>query len=103
MPIHEADPWRLQYFSYIETDVNITTEDSDAWQWYPAHRWVYNKLAVAHSQGLEAGPHGTRPPRFPIFSKPIVNLKAWALEAVCSDRRLITTLMRRLANSGCGS
>jgi hypothetical protein len=23
--------------------VDITTEDSDAWQWYPAHRWVYEK------------------------------------------------------------
>jgi hypothetical protein len=27
------------------------------------------------SQKLEAGPHGTPPPRFPVFSKPIVNLK----------------------------
>ena len=31
MPIHEADPWRLQYFTHVETDVDITTEDSDAW------------------------------------------------------------------------
>ena len=75
MPIHEADPWRLQYFAQVETTANITTEDSDAWQWYPAHRWVYDKLAVALSQGLEAGPHGTPPPRFPVFSKPITNLK----------------------------
>ena len=75
MPIHEADPWRLQYFAQVETTANITTEDSDAWQWYPAHRWVYDKLAVALSQGLAAGPHGTPPPRFPVFSKPITNLK----------------------------
>ncbi len=75
MPFHEADPWRLQYFSGVKTAVNITTEDADAWQWYPAHRWIYDKLAVALSQGLEAGPHGTPPPRFPVFSKPIVNLK----------------------------
>jgi hypothetical protein len=75
MPIREADPWRLQYFAHVQTAAAITTEDSDAWQWYPAHRWVYDKLAVALSQGLDAGPHGTAPPRFPIFSKPIVNLK----------------------------
>jgi hypothetical protein len=75
MPIHEADPWRLQYFSQARTAANITTEDTDAWLWYPAYRWVYDKLAVALSQGLEAGPHGTMPPRFPVFSKPIVNLK----------------------------
>ena len=37
------------------------------------------KLAVALSQGLEAGPHGTAPPRFPVFSKPIVNLKGMGI------------------------
>jgi hypothetical protein len=75
MPICEADPWRFQYFEQIETAANIPTEDCDAWLWYPAHRWVYDKLAVALSQGLDAGPHGTPPPRFPVFSKPITNLK----------------------------
>ncbi len=75
MPICEADPWRLQYFRRVETAVNIPTEDADAWNWYPAHRWVYDKLAVALSQNLDAGPHGTSPPRYPVFSKPIINLK----------------------------
>jgi hypothetical protein len=75
MPICEADPWRLQYFGHVTTAANIPTEDSDSWQWYPAQRWIYNKLAVALSQRLDAGPHGTPPPRFPVFSKPIVNLK----------------------------
>ena len=36
---------------------------------------MYDRIAVAQSQGLAAGPHGTTPPRFPVFSKPIVNLK----------------------------
>ena len=79
MPICEADPWRLQYFAHVRTAANIPTEDSDAWQWYPAHRWVYDKLAVALSQGLAAGPHGTAPPGFPIFSKPIVNLRGMSV------------------------
>jgi hypothetical protein len=55
--------------------VNIPTEDCDAWLWYPAHRWVYDKIAIAHSQGLEAAPHGVDPPQFPVFSKPITNLR----------------------------
>jgi len=75
MPICEADPWRLQYFAHVKTDANIPTEDCDAWQWFPAQRWVYNKLAVALSQDLKAGPHGTQPPCFPIFSKPVINLR----------------------------
>jgi hypothetical protein len=81
MPICEADPWRLQYFRDVACppDVNIPTEDFDAWAWYPEQRWVYDKLAVAQSQGLEAGPHGTTPSRFPVFSKPIVNLKGMGI------------------------
>ena len=81
MPICEADPWRMQYFdqALCPPGVNIPTEDADAWNWYPDHRWVYDKIAVALSQGLEAGPHGTVPARFPVFSKPITNLRGMGI------------------------
>ena len=36
---------------------------------------MFDKLQVALSQGLAAGPHGTEPPRFPVFSKPIMNFR----------------------------
>jgi hypothetical protein len=77
MPICEIDPWRMQYFEHVAcpADVFISTEDSDSWTWYPRHRWVYDKVAVALSQGLAAAPHGVEPPTFPMFSKPITNLK----------------------------
>jgi hypothetical protein len=77
MPICEADPWRFQYFETVPCppDIRISTEDPDSWQWYPAHRWIYDKLAVALSQGLDAAPHGVMPPSFPVFSKPITNLR----------------------------
>src|SRR5258708_2079811 len=77
MPICEIDPWRMQYFVGIACpdDVLISTEDSDSWTGYPRHRWVSDKVAVALSQGLEAAPHGVEPKRFPVFSKPITNLK----------------------------
>ncbi|HET7755703.1 MAG TPA: hypothetical protein VFK87_00455 [Steroidobacteraceae bacterium] len=76
MPFCEADPWRAQYFAAVDCppQVRIPTEDADAYQWNPAHRWVYDKLAVARSQGIACGPHGVPPPAFPVFSKPIVNL-----------------------------
>lgn len=77
MPICEIDPWRAQYFAKVKcpVDVFIPTEDSDAWLWNPDHRWVYDKLLVASRQGLRAAPHGIRPPCYPVFSKPIYNLK----------------------------
>jgi hypothetical protein len=81
MPIEEVDPWRLQYFADAPcpAHVRIPTEDADAWLWYPKQRWVYDKLAVALRQGLEAGPHGTQPPGFPVFSKPMMNLRGMAV------------------------
>lgn len=77
MPVCEADPWRLQYFEGIACpdQVRVPTEDADAWVWYPEHRWIYDKLRVALSQGLDAAPHGVMPPRFPVFSKPMINLR----------------------------
>ncbi len=77
MPICEADPWRLQYFEGIPcpADVLVPTEDGDAWAWYPKHKWVYNKLEVAERQRLSCGPHGLEPPAFPVFSKPVFNMR----------------------------
>ena len=81
MPICENDPWRLQYFENIRCPdhVRISTEDQDSWAWYPAHRWIYDKMAVALSQGLDAAPHGVMPPSFPVFSKPMVNLRGMGI------------------------
>jgi len=77
MPICEADPWRVQYFENVPCpeDVRIPTEDGDAYQWFPRHRWVYNKLYVAETQDIPCGPHGIDPPSFPVFSKPIYNMR----------------------------
>jgi hypothetical protein len=77
MPICEVDPWRYQYFAEAPCPphVHIPTEDSDAWLWNPSYRHVYDKLAVAASQGLPCGPHGVMPKAFPVFSKPIINLR----------------------------
>jgi hypothetical protein len=67
----------MQYFDGIACPdkVNVPTEDGDAWRWYPEYKWVYNKLAVAESQGLVCAPHGIDPETFPVFSKPIYNMR----------------------------
>ena len=77
MPIVENDPWRAQYFvdAVCPADVVIPTDDPDCYRLYPAHRWIYNKLRICETQGLEHGPHGIAPSRFPVFSKPIYNLR----------------------------
>jgi hypothetical protein len=77
MPFCEADPWRLQYFEGVPCppEVRIPTEDPDAYEWYPQHRWVYDKPLLCASQGLTCAPHGVEPPQYPVFSKPITNLR----------------------------
>jgi hypothetical protein len=76
MPFVEADPWRLQYFTAVACppEVRIPTDDPDGYRWYPQHRWIFDKLRVCASQGLECAPHGVYPGAFPVFSKPITNL-----------------------------
>ncbi|KAG0201363.1 hypothetical protein BGX28_005788 [Mortierella sp. GBA30] len=76
MPILNQLPFRAQYFENADCpeDLIIPSEDDSAWPMFPDHNWVYNKLSIALSQGLEAAPHGVPPLSFPVFSKPIMNL-----------------------------
>ena len=95
MPVCEADPWRMQYFENVPCpeDVLVPTEDGDAWRWYPRFRWVYNKLSVAESQGFECGPHGLEPPAYPVFSKPVFNMRGMGIGS-----RVIRTTREYKAN-----
>ncbi len=89
MPIREPDHWRFQFFDRVPCpdNVAIPTKDPDAWTLFPAHRWIYDKLAVALSQGLDAAPHGVLPPFYPVFSKPMVNLRSMGAgsQAIASE------------------
>src|SRR4051812_40310442 len=83
MPIYEFDPWRQQYFSDVPCppDVHIPTDDPMAFELFPRHRWVYDKLLVVQSQGLHCGLHSEPPPSYPVFSKPITNLKGMGVRS----------------------
>jgi hypothetical protein len=77
MPIVESDPWRTQYFNAVSCpdDVVIPTDDELAYQLFTKHRWIYNKLLICETQGLDNAPHDIMPRQFPVFSKPIYNLR----------------------------
>lgn len=77
MPILECDAWREQYFTQVPcpAEVVVPTDDPEAWRLFPHHRWVHNKLAICATQDIEHGPHGVEPASFPVFSKPIYNLR----------------------------
>jgi len=81
MPIIENDPWRKQYFEGVACPENVLvpTDDPLAHRLFPRHRWIYDRLRVAQSQGLECGVHDQPPPRYPVFCKPIVNLSGMGI------------------------
>jgi len=81
MPFEGVDPWRWQYFDGVACppSVVIPVDDPTGWRLYPRHRKVYNKLFICESQGIPNGPHGVMPKRFPVFSKPMMNLHGMGL------------------------
>jgi hypothetical protein len=81
MPFIGHAPWRAQYFAAVacpET-VSIPLDDPECWQLHPDLRWVYDKMAICRSQGIRHAPHGVEPDEFPVFSKPITNLRGMGL------------------------
>jgi hypothetical protein len=77
MPFLGVAPWRWQYFAHQPCldEVVVPVDDPPTWDLYPERRWIHNKLAICETQGLPHGPYGTTPPQFPVFSKPIYNLR----------------------------
>jgi len=77
MPIYECDPWREQYFRDVDcpAHVHIPTDDMDGYKFNPRHRRIYDRLWIAQSQGLECGSIDSAPLRYPVFCKPVTNLK----------------------------
>jgi len=77
LPFLAVDSWRWQYFEHEPCPDNVVVpiDDATGWTLYPKHRWVYNKLLICETQGLPHGPHGVEPPSYPVFSKPIYNMR----------------------------
>jgi len=77
MPLLGVASWRRQYFEgqSCPDNVVVPVDDPPTWDLYPERRWIHNKLAICATQDIPHGPHGTDPPAFPIFSKPIYNLR----------------------------
>ena len=55
--------------------MKVPTDDIDSYEWFPDHRWIYEKLNIARSQGLASGFADDVPPAFPVFAKPNINLR----------------------------
>lgn len=67
----------MNLYDYIKKfnfqNINIIN-DTQAWVKNPEHNFIYNKLWIAQSQGLQCGPMNVYPNSYPIVFKPIINL-----------------------------
>ena len=83
MPFATFDP--IRHYSTLSVvcppNVTIPTTDDVAWMMNPRHNHVHNKLELARTQGLSCAPHGIYPDKYPIVSKPIMNLDGGSAEA----------------------
>jgi hypothetical protein len=72
-----VDPWRAQYFRPVPCPegVDIPVDEASAWALFSELRHVHNKLWICATQAMPHGPHGVPPPSYPVFSKPIYNLR----------------------------
>ncbi len=81
MPFHGILDKRRHLFASAEPRRDVGVSDPEAWRLNPAHRWVYDRLQVALSQGLRAAPVEEDPAAFGfardevVFVKPIINLE----------------------------
>jgi hypothetical protein len=75
-PFKHYDLREMEQYATLEVreGVVIPTTDEGAWEHLPKFRWVYSKLDVALSQGMDAAPMGVVPKNFPVFMKPVINL-----------------------------
>lgn len=62
--------------------MKIPKNDVNAWELYPDHRWIYNKLLLCEYQGIPCAPMPIKPINYPVVIKPIVNLYGMGLDAV---------------------
>jgi len=96
VPFLGVDPWRRQYFDNVAVPrtLGIPIDESSAWDLYPERRWIHNKLAIAASQNIPHGPHGVMPRRYPVFSKPIFNMRGMGTggRAIRSERDYLRNL-----------
>ena len=65
-----------QYFTAVSCPDNviIPTDDELAYQLFPKHRWIYNKLLICETQGLDNAPHDILPLQF-LSSEAGLNLR----------------------------
>ncbi len=62
------------------SNIDIPITDVDAYLKYPQYRFIYNKMVICQFQNVLHAPFPIIPSKFPIISKPIINLYGMGLK-----------------------
>ena len=60
---------------------DIILNDIQAYKEFKKYNILYNKLEIAKFQDLDCGPFPIQPKKFPVISKPIINLTGMGVNA----------------------
>ena len=69
--------WAKKLYEDIDDHgADIPCDDINAYHWALKNKleWVFNKLILMKSQGVFSAPHGVKPKKYPVISKPICNM-----------------------------
>jgi hypothetical protein len=82
--LKEKPEWSDYYkkFKRARKGFLIPINDLEAYEMYPEHNWIYNRLELSRWQNEEAYPLPIKPRKnlYPIIIKPIINLYGLSLE-----------------------
>lgn len=81
MTLYQDKYHKLYKLLKCPLDISIPINDLDAWEQYPKYRFVYNKLYLAEFQNLDTAPFPIKPKKYPVVSKPIINLYGMGLNS----------------------
>ena len=59
----------------------LPQNDLDAWEKYPQFHFLYNKMFIANHEKLNNAPMPIEPKKYPVVSKPIINLYGMGLSS----------------------
>jgi len=65
----------------VNPDNYLPKNDLDAWEKYKEFNFLYNKMFIANHENLKYAPMPIEPKKYPVVSKPIINLYGMGLSS----------------------
>lgn len=69
-------------YDILKCDIEIPTNDINAYNMYPKYNFIYNKIFICNYQGIDNAPMPIEPTNYPVIIKPIINIYGMGLNVI---------------------